>query len=147
MSRRLVAVLAALFLGAPAARADVVGQAAVGPGGSTVGYLTPVVVVQAGGSITFTNLDIASHSFVHDVASDGFGGPHDAPWCTPPSRGKKHTKRHKHGHKGPCPVFYSETIGFGQQTPVLGLENVEAGRTYSFFCTVHHNMKGKLIVR
>lgn len=145
MSLRLVAVMAAVALGAPAAHAgDVVGQAAAGPGSYAAGYLTPVVIVQAGGSITFTNLDVAPHSFVHDVAVDGFGGPHDAPWCTPAKKGKKHNK---HRHKGPCPVFYSETIGLGQQTQVLGLENVEPGRTYSFFCTVHHNMKGKLIVQ
>lgn len=42
--------------------------------------------------------------------------------------------------------FFSALIGFGKQTPVVGVKTLAKG-TYSFFCSLHPNMKGQLIVR
>ncbi len=42
--------------------------------------------------------------------------------------------------------FFSALIGFGKQTPVIGVKALAKG-TYSFFCSIHPNMKGQLIVR
>jgi plastocyanin len=44
-------------------------------------------------------------------------------------------------------IFRSDLIGLGQTTPIEGLENVQAGRTYGFFCSIHPGMRGQLIVR
>jgi polyvinyl alcohol dehydrogenase (cytochrome) len=44
-------------------------------------------------------------------------------------------------------LFRSDLIGLGQTTPIEGLENVQAGRTYGFFCSIHPGMRGQLIVR
>jgi plastocyanin len=106
--------------------------ALTGPQAKFYGYLTPVIAAAKGGDLTYTNLDLERHNVVHDVAQDGFGGPSDQPWC----------KQFK-GAK--CPVFYSELIGLAQSEPVLGLENLEPGTTYTFFCTLHPGMKGTLL--
>ncbi|HVF52237.1 MAG TPA: plastocyanin/azurin family copper-binding protein [Actinomycetota bacterium] len=133
MRRSLVFLVAAAFLVAPAAPA----QAAValtGPGGFAAGYLTPVVVAMQGEAITYVNGDIAPHNF---VALDDFL-PHKlakkTDWCSAYDKGK-------------CPLFWSDKIGAGQMTDVLGVENLEAGGQYAFFCTVHPNMKGTLIIQ
>jgi polyvinyl alcohol dehydrogenase (cytochrome) len=44
-------------------------------------------------------------------------------------------------------LFRSDLIGLGQTTPIEGLENVQAGQTYGFFCSIHPGMRGQLIVR
>jgi plastocyanin len=44
-------------------------------------------------------------------------------------------------------LFRSALASTGQTVPVEGLENVESGKTYEFFCSLHPNMKGQLIVR
>ena len=112
-----------------------------GPAAKFWGYATPVIVIAKGEALTYTNLDVEKHDVVQDVEADGFGGPKKMPWCKKAkSAGHEH---HSHG----CPVFWSDLIGLGASTEVLGLENVKAGTTYSFMCTLHHGMKGKLIVR
>lgn len=114
-------------------------QAAAGPGGFSLGYLTPTITIAKGDSITFTNFDVFEHDFVHDVETDGFGGKRKVPWC-------KKAEAGEHDHATACPVFWSELADTGGQTKVLGLNRVKPGKTYSFFCTEHHDMKGKLIV-
>ena len=114
-------------------------QAAAGPGGFSLGYLTPTITIAKGDAITFSNLDAFEHDFVHDVERDGFGGKRRVPWCE-----KAETAEHDHGSA--CPVFWTELVDSGGQTQVMGLNRVKPGKTYSFFCTEHHNMKGKLIV-
>ena len=51
---------------------------------------------------------------------------------------------HEHGEE--CPVFWTKLIGLGQSTDVKGIDKVKPGTVYSFFCTIHPGMKGKLIV-
>lgn len=115
-------------------------QAAAGPGGFFYGYLTPEITISEGDSIAFANFDIFEHNFVHDVETDGFGGKKKVPWC------KKNTDDHG-DHDHGCPVFWSELIEANETAQVKGLKRVKPGKTYTFFCTVHHNMKGTLTVR
>jgi polyvinyl alcohol dehydrogenase (cytochrome) len=103
------------------------------PGSATYGYLTRATVVQQGGDLTYTNADIVKHDVVQDVRADGFGGPANQPWCNRYPKGK-------------CPLFWSDQIGIGAQTPVLGLANAKSGQTYTFYCTIHPNMQGSLLV-
>jgi hypothetical protein len=107
-----------------------------GPFAESAGYADPTVEVESGGRLIFRNFDLVGHDVVHDVAADGFGGSTDMPWCG-----------EGHHTDGPCPVFWSPVIEAGETTVVLGMRNVEAGRSYSFFCTLHHSMQGTLVVR
>jgi plastocyanin len=43
-------------------------------------------------------------------------------------------------------LFGSATVGLAKTTPVLGLNTLSPGK-YGFFCRIHPNMKGTLIVR
>lgn len=45
------------------------------------------------------------------------------------------------------PLFRTPLIGTGQSAPVEGLDRVESGRSYGFFCSLHTNMRGTLTVR
>ncbi len=105
---------------------------ASGPGGSSLGYLTPAMVAQPGGELTYLNADIVQHDVVQYPTVDGFGGPSNQPWCSRFAKGK-------------CPVFWSDQVGLGASTPILGLENLESGTTYTFYCTIHPNMQGTLV--
>jgi polyvinyl alcohol dehydrogenase (cytochrome) len=89
-----------------------------GPGAASTTYATPVMVTQVGGPLSFTNLDIVQH----DVTSDD-----DAP--------------------GGGPLFHTKLIGLGQTTEVEGLDDVQSGHTYGFYCSIHPGMRGSLIVR
>ncbi len=145
--RRVTLVLSlatAIVLAGPPAHSiapDATPVAVTGPFAQFYGYATPVVVVEKGGELTYANIDIVKHDFVHDVETDGFGSKKKMPWC------KKDAHGHHHGHAMACPVFWSELIGAGQTTEVLGLKNLKPGKIYTFFCTLHHGMKGKLIAR
>ena len=44
-------------------------------------------------------------------------------------------------------LFRSELAGTGETMAVEGVENVESGQTYRFYCSLHPGMKGQLIVR
>ncbi|HEX2240169.1 MAG TPA: cupredoxin domain-containing protein [Actinomycetota bacterium] len=133
------------FSGAAAADPPIPPRAAVGPQAKFYGYLTPVIVISKGEALTFSSLDLENHDFVQDVEVDGFGGPKKMPWC---SKGHDHGGAGNHHEKSPpCPIFWSELIGLNESTEVLGLKNLKSGTTYSFFCTLHHGMKGKLIVQ
>lgn len=127
----LSAAAALVVASAPSAHARV---AAAGPGAFAAGFATPVVVTSVGGPVTFHSADAAPHNF---VATDTFltkKQAKKAEWCTSYSVGK-------------CPLFWSATIGAGEQTDVMGLDKVEAGQQYAFFCSLHPGtMRGTLIV-
>jgi polyvinyl alcohol dehydrogenase (cytochrome) len=107
-----------------------------GPEAQEYGYLTPQMVITQGGSLQYANFDIVRHDVVQDVNADGFGykGPKrkQPSWC-------KQFKKHR------CPLFFSKLEGLTQTENVLGVDNLKAG-TYSFYCTLHPGMKGKLTV-
>lgn len=126
----VLCLLAAFFVPSAAGAAIV----ATGPGGFLAGYAPPVVIVDQGEDITYMNGDIAPHNF---IAPDDFIRKKKAKkveWCSAYDKGK-------------CPLFWSETIGAGETTEVLGLERLKSGNEYAFFCSVHPNMRGTLIVR
>jgi len=107
-----------------------------GPQAQSYGYLTPQIVVNQGGSIQYSNLDVVRHDVVQDVIADhvAYKGPRNKQpaWCS-------------QFRKRQCPLFYSKLEGLGQTEQVLGVENLKPG-TYSFYCTLHPGMKGKLTV-
>jgi polyvinyl alcohol dehydrogenase (cytochrome) len=103
-----------------------------GPQAQSYGYLTPQIVVQSGGTLQYANFDLVRHNVVQDVAADHKSLKKKAKWCKQFNRGK-------------CPLFWSPLIGLSQSTEVLGISHLKPG-TYSFFCTLHPGMKGKLLV-
>ena len=128
----VVAASAALVLAA-AAPAQAAVAAAV-PGSFLAGFATPVVVAAQGEGITFANADAAPHNFVADGVYLSKKDAKKSPWCsafTPKT----------------CPLFWSPTIAAGETTEVEGLERLEAGQQYPFFCSLHPGMKGTLVVR
>lgn len=104
------------------------GTALAGPGAWQATYATPTVVMTEGGSVVFQNLDIMRH----DVVADHVHGPDDNFWCD----------GFPEGH---CPAFWSPLITLQAETPVFGVEELEPG-TYPFYCTLHGNMEGTLVV-
>jgi polyvinyl alcohol dehydrogenase (cytochrome) len=88
------------------------------PGAASTGYATPAMTTQKGGPLTFLNLD----NVQHDVVSV---------------------------QKGPDgnPLFRSKLIGLAETAPVEGLDKVQSGQTYEFYCSVHPGMRGNLIVQ
>ena len=88
------------------------------PGSTYTTYATPVMVTQPGGPLSFMNFDLPQH----DVVADDKG---------PDGR----------------PLFQSKLSGIGEVAPIEGLDRVESGRTYGFFCSLHPGMRGSLIVR
>jgi polyvinyl alcohol dehydrogenase (cytochrome) len=125
---------------AAAAPADAAGGQGLtvvsGPQAQSYGYLTPQVVVSQGGSLQYSNFDIVRHDVVQDVNADhlAYKGPKSKQpaWC---SQFKKRQ----------CPLFWSKLEGVTQTETVLGVQNLKPG-TYSFYCTLHPGMKGKLTV-
>ncbi len=95
------------------------------------GYATPLVLVQSGSPTTYYNFDIEKHNVVQNAIEDGVAGPKKQPWCRDFPRKK-------------CPVFWTKLIGLGE-TPVKGLESVEPGTIYTFYCTIHPGMEGRLL--
>ena len=132
MRKTLSIVAAVIVLALPATAAAAV--AVTGPGGFVAGFVPPVVVVAPGEELTYANADIAPHNFIAYEAYLSKKQAKKVPWCSGYDRGK-------------CPVFWSETITLGESTEVLGLENVESGSTYPFYCSLHPGMKGTLVVR
>ncbi len=89
-----------------------------GPGAASSTYATPVMVTQVGGPLSFANLDLPQHDVVSDAKAPGG-----------------------------APLFKSRLGGLGETVPVEGLDRVESGQTYGFFCSLHPGMRGSLIVR
>ena len=87
-----------------------------GPGAQYTTYATPIMVVAAGGSLAFTNGDVMLHDVVaRDKAQDG------------------------------TPLFRSELVGLGGTSEIVGLEQLEAGHSYQFTCSIHNGMSGTLV--
>ncbi len=130
--RLLFASVTILALASPAPASAAV--AATVPGSFVAGFATPVVIAAQGEAITYTNADVARHNV---IALDVFLSKKLAKkteWCSGYDKGK-------------CPIFWSDTIGAGASTDVRGLENLESGKRYAFFCSVHPNMTGTLIIQ
>jgi plastocyanin len=108
--------------------------AASAPGGFAAGYATPVVVLPKGEPLTFYNGDVPQHDFVALEAFLSKKAAKKSKWCSGYRKGK-------------CPLFWSPKIGVGQSTEVLGLERTKSGKQYAFYCTLHPNMKGTLVVQ
>jgi len=149
---RVLAIAAITALSVVPARADnvcqsipVAGDACAGglvlsgPAAKSVGFLTPVVVVQQGGPLTYINADIEGHN-VESCHFEGGAkvcdyGPDTNPWCGEPDY-----------PAGKCPLFWSPVRGASIQQ-VLGLENAVPGKTYGFYCRPHGSaMTGTLVV-
>lgn len=128
----LAAASAALVLAAPAPAHAAV--AAAVPGSFAGGFATPVVVTAPGEAITFVNADPAPHNFVADGVYLPKKEAKKAKWCS------AFTAK-------TCPLFWSPTIAAGETTEVEGVDGLEAGKQYPFFCSLHPGMKGTLVVR
>lgn len=133
MRARFVAVAAAALVAGTALPAHAAVAAAV-PGSFAAGFATPVVVAAQGEGITFVNSDVAPHNFIADGVYLTKKDAKKSEWCT------AYTAK-------TCPLFWSPTIAAGETTEVEGLERLEAGGRYPFFCSVHPGMKGTLVVR
>lgn len=112
---------------------------ASGPGGPFVGYTVPFLVVSQGDAVTYMNAD----AFEHDVVARTVrgnptdpGSPPVADWCP------------GFGFTDPltCPAFWTPLIGIAGSTPMYGLDDVVPGVSYEFYCTIHGNMDGTLVV-
>jgi hypothetical protein len=55
------------------------------------------------------------------------------PWC-------------KRFAKGKCPVFLAPLLGLGESAELQGLKNTVAGKSYTFYCSLHPGMRGTLAV-
>ena len=128
----VAATFVAVVLGATAPAHAAV--AAAVPGSFAAGFATPVVVAAPGEAITFVNADPAPHNFVADGVYLSKKDAKKSEWCT------AFTVK-------TCPLFWSPTIAAGETTEVEGVDRLEAGQRYPFFCSVHPGMKGTLVVR
>ena len=136
MRRLVIALTVGLFLVPATATATEVDQGPVivsVAASQFYGYATPVMTVQAGGELSYANFDIVQHDVVHDVAEDGIANKKKDKWC-------------RSFDKGECPLFWSARAGLGDVIPVQGLGNLKTGDVYTFFCTLHPGMKGRLVV-
>ena len=88
------------------------------PGSAQTTYATPVMLTQVGGPLSFVNLDAVQHDVVAEET-------------LPNGR----------------PLFSTPLISLGESAPVDGLENVKAGTTYGFYCSIHRGMRGSLVVQ
>jgi polyvinyl alcohol dehydrogenase (cytochrome) len=89
-----------------------------GPGAASTTYATPAMVTQVGGPLSFVNFDLPRHDVIAvEKAPDG------------------------------SPLFSSQLSGTGEIAPVEGLDRVQSGRTYEFYCSIHPGMRGQLLVR
>lgn len=136
MRRTFAAVIATIALAAAITPSHAAAFAAVAPPGAQfTQYATPIVVYQVGGTLTFYNTDPINHDFV--AAPEGNGiGPSTQHWCFLYA-------------PGPCPIFWAPLFNVTQHptgVSVEGLENVKAGQSYTFVCSIHANMTGTLNV-
>lgn len=134
MRARIVAVAAGCAFALAAAAPAHAAIAAAGPGGFAAGFATPVVVAAQGEAITFANADVAPHNFVADDVYLSKKQSKTARWCS------AFTSK-------TCPLFWSATVSAGEQADVEGIEYLEAGQQYPFFCSLHPGMKGTLVIR
>jgi plastocyanin len=128
------------------------GVAAAAPGSFVTTFATPIVVVEQGGGLTFANFDLPMHNLRQDLRanplSEADATPDSAPtiakepWCFDAQGNPIDPLPGVAG----CPRFWSANAATAGQTSVDGIGNLEAGKIYPFYCTIHPNMKGYLIV-
>lgn len=87
------------------------------PGSFAATYATPFTVIPKGGHLTFVNGDIANHNVVDSISQQG------------------RTPRFSSG----------ALIGLGGTADVAGVDRLSPG-TYHYFCALHANMTGTLVV-
>jgi len=105
-----------------------------GPQAQFAGYLTRTMVASKRlGKVLYSNFDVVRHDVVQDPRTDGVGGSGKDPWC-------------KRFAKGKCPAFWTPLLGLGETTELQGLKNLKAGRSYTFYCSLHPGMRGTLAV-
>jgi hypothetical protein len=93
-------------------------------------YATTSMVVSKRLGLNYTNLD----NNLHDVvARDDYRPDGSAEWCGDYPSGK-------------CPLFYTPLIGNQKMEKVQGLADAEAGRDYTFYCSIHPYMVGTISV-
>lgn len=134
----MLALAALTALGAPPAQAVGTPIIFAGPGGAVVNYTQTVAVAQPGDTINLIVMDIAPHDVVSKEK-----GPDSAEHCgedTSPAPGTQ-----RRFPLGACPMLWSELVGAGGITPVRGLANIVPGTIYSYYCSIHSNMKGQLV--
>jgi polyvinyl alcohol dehydrogenase (cytochrome) len=120
--------------GVPGPEDGIAPHIVAGPQAQFSGYLTPAMVFsKASGKVIYTNLDVVRHDVVQDVRTDGVASKGKDPWC----------KRYA---KGKCPVFMAPLLGLGESAELQGLKNTVAGKTYTFYCSLHPGMRGSLAV-
>lgn len=125
-----IVLAAPLALGLPAPDPVEERLALAGPGAWVAGYATPVVAIRLGDPLTLVNADLMRH----DLVAFEVYGPDTNPWCDVHDQGL-------------CPLFWSPLIGLGEATPVLGLDQLEPGTLYPYYCTLHRSaMQGTLVV-
>ncbi|MDQ1438912.1 MAG: Copper binding protein plastocyanin/azurin family [Acidimicrobiaceae bacterium] len=135
MRRRILSLAAAAVLvgftgggfGAPAHAAEL--QFVTGPGSQITNYTVPALVIHAGDTVTYTNVDVAPH----DVVSTRIGP--DRPWCA--SAGFT---------PGTCPLVWTPLQGLAGSSKIYGLESLKPGDQVPFHCTVHPGMQATLVV-
>ena len=137
-SRNLAGSVAAALIGGFAGLMMLAGPAyaavaAAGPGASTAGFATRIVVTTVGGSVTFVNGDVADHTL---TASNKYL----------PKRVARKTAHCSGYPKKACPLFTTGSVSGGDTASVEGLDRVVAGREYPFKCEIHSGMTGTLVV-
>lgn len=122
-------LFAALLATVPLAAAGLPGTplAAI-PGSWVSDYATEATAVPVGGDLSFFNGDLMRHN----VVARGHFGAVDRAWCASFVAGR-------------CPLFWSDWALLGETVPVEGLDQLVAGQTYKFYCTIHPSMEGTLV--
>lgn len=101
----------------PASADHLTTVAYAGPGSFAVGYYTPTIVAEVGGTLVLVASDIEGHNIRSVQTKPG----------------------------STQPLFQSTTVATGT-AEVQGLENLVAGQEYEFLCTPHPTvMRGTLI--
>jgi plastocyanin len=122
-----LAALALLAVSSPAQAA----VAAAGPGASSTGFATRVVVAPVGADVTFVNGDLVDHTLTSEALL--------------PKKVAKKTPRCKPYGAKRCPLFDSGTVPPGMANELDGLERIVPGTEYPFVCRLHSGMTGTLI--
>ncbi len=91
-------------------------QVLVPPDGATFGFVPSTVVIRPGDHLALSVYDLLPHT-VTARRTDAAGNP----------------------------LFSSDAARNGQSVPVRGVERLAPG-TYQFFCTIHPQMTGELVV-
>ena len=118
--------LAVLALASPAHAA----VAAAGPGASSAGFATPVILAPVGVDVTLFNGDLVDHTLTSEALL--------------PKKVARKTARCKSFGAKRCPLFDSGSVSTGMANELDGLDRIVAGTEYPFACRIHSGMTGTL---